>query len=140
MTDFESIKHSFLAGSTMLCLMGAYFVFLAFSYPISKGFPTILPIFAVLFFLIWMKKNNPLYKMDRAERRNLIKPYQSRWGERLKDLLAFAFFAVMIATVWISLLLGAGALQALYIGLGLPIMIYGLVSLILSYRMQPKAG
>ena len=135
---FKNIKHSFLAGSILFSLLGAYYLFLGIGAPISKGLPAVLPVFAVLIFAIWMKNTNPLYRMDRAARKNLIKPYQR--GHSHKALLSVIFIAVIFGVIGISLLLGAGAVQAFYIGMGFPVMLYGLVSLNVSYRMQQKAG
>ena len=140
MSEFESVKHSFIGGSTLFIMIGVFYVFLGYGASIINGYLAFLPMFAVLVFAIWMKKKNPLYQMDRAERRNLIKPYQPGWVERHKNPLVFAFFTFMIATVWISLLLGAALIQAINIGVGLPILLYGLASLFISYRIQPKAG
>ena len=138
MTEFENVKHSFLSGSTLLSLIGAYYLFLGFGASNTKGFPAVLPIFVVLFFAIWMKNKNPLYSLDRAARKNLIKRYQWQWGAGHKVLLSFVFFAFIISVIGVSLVLGADALQAIHIGLGLPLVLFGLVSLIVSYRMQPS--
>jgi len=138
MTEFENVKRSFLGGSILLSLIGAYYLFLGFGASITKGFPAVLPIFAVLFFAIWMKNKNPLYSLDRATRKNLIKRYQWQWGADNKVLLSFVFFAFIISVIVISFLLGADPLQAMHIGLGLPLMLFGLLSLIVSYRMQPS--
>jgi len=139
MSEFESVKHSFIGGSILFILLGVFYLILGFGASIINAFLVFLPIIAVLVFAIWMKKNNPLYKLDRASRKNLIKAYQWQWGERHKVLLTLVFTAVIFVVFGISLLLGADYLQAVYFGLGFPLMIYGLVSLTASNRMQPKA-
>ena len=135
MTEFENVKNAFLWGSVWLLIFGAFYIFLGLLGMNIAGLGVSLAVVfgLVIIFDRYRKKYNPLYQLDYASRKNIIKKY---YLFEPKTWMRFASFAVIGIFVGGTYLLGQNFRQAVLIGLGFPVFIWGLISLVFTLKMK----